>query len=553
MTTFTETANGALVFTLPTGHPKGDVPALGRLTVNELQGVNQQWAVWGIEADDAYDITAASAALYYECESRTPLGSATTATASSTSGFSGGTPNALQALSLPPFDVPIMSTQAAGGGAHLTHVGTFRVFLRVNPTAPTGTTTTLRLDWAVGDFTTYTSNPSTDLTLEAQAVGWLVDLGYVTIPKPTTGAQRWEGRVVARSSAGTGALLLDYLFLVPVDYGSGELASGTQTVASSAPTAYDTFDQAAGALTGKSSSGGAQVWTAQTIGGTTTDFQVDATNHVATRTVTTDGTSRAVSLGTTSYASMTWQVDVWLGDLSPIAGSPPIHNVQLFARYVDNLNYMRIEYQHQWNSGLGQGTLNMYRTIAGAQTNIRTAPVNALRVAQMTWYTFQLTVDASGRARFWGWPRGGTPGAPQLDVTDTAFATGGTLASGAVGIKVAVIGPAGGKGPIVQQFDNAAVFSGTTVITDALVFANRQLEVRHDTVQRQDATGTFWQPVGSNEGDLLRLPAAGREGRRVRGIVKLSRNLPGGGVDFIDDLSAVMQYQPRYLSVPTAA
>jgi hypothetical protein len=92
------------------------------------------------------------------------------------------------------------------------------------------------------------------------------------------------------------------------------------------------------------------------------------------------------------------------------------------------------------------------------------------------------------------------------------------------------------------------------ITSDAAMFASQSLEIRHNGVIREDSGGTTWQQVSSYEGDFLRVPVTGREGRSIRYIVKACRNDPASGPDSgIDDISATLAVTPRYLSVPAPA
>ena len=55
----------------------GDVTATGVLTVDNDAAADWSGLIVGVEDSTAYDITASSAALWYEAESRAPLGGAT--------------------------------------------------------------------------------------------------------------------------------------------------------------------------------------------------------------------------------------------------------------------------------------------------------------------------------------------------------------------------------------------------------------------------------------------------------------------------------------------
>jgi hypothetical protein len=233
-----------LVFT-ETSIP-GDVPALGRLVVTDTQAVSQSWCVWGLQSS-TYD-AASTAALFYEAEALTPLGTAAVATVSGASG--GASRNALTEGSLTSEWTALLSTRALGG-AHLTHVGEYRVFARIQRPATNAGAVGVALEWALGDFRAFTRNEATTYAPGEFEEAWtIVDLGVVAIPVDTP---QWEGRLIARTSSDGDDLSVDALWLVPTER-SGEAAGVAATVA--APTtlsARDPFEGSAeGALSGQS-------------------------------------------------------------------------------------------------------------------------------------------------------------------------------------------------------------------------------------------------------------------------------------------------------------
>src|SRR4051794_19717265 len=96
----------------------GQVPSLGRLLIDEDQGQDQWWGVWGVRSKN-YS-SAASAALFWQAESLTALSD--TAAAVGASGASGAGSNVMRQTNLAPTYVAMLSTQATGGGAHMSHV-----------------------------------------------------------------------------------------------------------------------------------------------------------------------------------------------------------------------------------------------------------------------------------------------------------------------------------------------------------------------------------------------------------------------------------------------
>lgn len=535
MTTFSETTLPALIFSVPAGHPKGDVPALGRLTVNEAQAVDQYWVTWGCETNDDYTHTdsTGSGALFYEAESRTAMGGSSTAVGPT--GASGGGSNVMRNTSLGTDYVAILSTQASGAGAHLSHVGTFRVYARAQIPSTTGTIS-VALEWAVGDFRRSTRNDAQTLNGYAAAQWRLLDLGLVSIPKVLTGSQRWEGRILAKSTIAGDDIDIDYLMLVPVTVASGIVSGVPQIPAPSTFIARDDFDQTAGALTGKTAPIGGN-WVGA---GDADDFSVTQLGggggepHVIRRTATSDAasTGRWVTLDV-NQAGVYVQADVsWTSSaVGPYAG--------VIARYAGTTNWAMLSLL--WGTGNGPVNLVMSKNVAGSTSIlysiVLSGSVQATVDVESPW-TLGLLVDSGGR-----WV-GFLNGSQMMSGQDSALATGGSLATGDVG----VYGENTSASALTLNFDRflAAAFS-----TDAAMYASQSLEIRHDGVIREDSAGAIWQPVSSYEGDFNRVPVTGREGRSVRYIVKACRNDPAIAADSgIDDINATLAVTPRYLSVP---
>jgi hypothetical protein len=226
----------------------GDVPALGRLVIDNDQEADQLTILWGLQS--RFYSNAATAELFYQAESRTPLNGA--ATSSGAAGASGSGNNSVLFSSLIPVYQAILSTQASGGGAHLSHIGSYRVFARVfRPESNTGEVSVC-LEWSQGDFLRQTRNdPVTYWAGEREGNWTLADLGLVHLDKVISGTQRWEGRIIGMSTVSGDKIYVDCLMLFPVDEGYGELKVTPLNAPPTTISASDSFNQAAGALAGK--------------------------------------------------------------------------------------------------------------------------------------------------------------------------------------------------------------------------------------------------------------------------------------------------------------
>jgi hypothetical protein len=509
----------------------GDVPALGRLVITEAQAVDQSFLIWGVQS--RYYDPAASAALDFEAESRTPLGGS--ATAVGPAGASGSGSNTILTPSLSPTPVAVMSTQASGGGSHVSHAGDFRVFVRCQPSvAAAGDGINVAWEWSSGDFGRSTRNASVALNIDASGKWWLVDLGTVSIPKVAQGVQRWEGRLVASSFtvSSFNFLYIDHIALIPITEGSGQVTASIPLNA--APTTFlarDEFTQSAGALAGKTLPIGG-TWAGA---GDADDFQVTGAGKI-TRTAVSDVSlilGRFALAGTGTATNIDIRVDVTTTTTSAgLAGG-------VLCRYVDTSNWLAAVMQP---TAAGFWMPQLYKTIAGATTTIGNLAVANSKAPCPANATVRLLVDAGGRWWMYVYAAGSKP-ILFTQGQDAALAAGGTLASGRYGLYENY----GSATAATRTYDNLAAAAFTP---DAVLFASRSAEIRHDRFTRQDSAGAVWSDK-SIEGDFLLVPCSGREGRTARLIVTACRNNPAVMPDTaIDDLTCQLSYTPRFLSLP---
>lgn len=517
------------VLTMTVPGADGDVPALGRLVLTDAQGADQAWAVWGLQSE-TYS-SASTAALYYEAEALTPMGTAAVDTQTGASG--GGSNNAVTERQLTQRWTAILSTRARGGGAHLTHAGTFRIFARVlRPTSNTGMVG-VATEWGLGDFRSFTRNDPIYLaTTDFQGSYVVVDLGLADIP---AGTAQWEARIIATSTVDGDDLSVDFLWLVPVEgYGEAERAT-SQWAAPSALTANDAFNQTAGNLTGKT----LQVGGTWNGAGDADDFTVDTTAKAAKRAVSGDAGSGFVgsrfvfASGTTGMTDQGASVDIRWDNVSTayISGG-------LLLRYRDINNWFIII----WQNGFG---LNAWKCTAGVQNlaamsvdpsvgEALTTRGSTLRMSVFVWAdgTYQGVIGPASSAAY---PFSGS---------DSDLATGGALAAGAAGFWDNHLSTDPFPITVNRYYDNFACW---TQPNDAAVFASQSVQIRYDGALREDASGTLWIPVSRYAGDRLYLPPAGAERQNTRLLMKTSRSVPGGADRAIDDTRAQLYLTPRYL------
>lgn len=514
----------------------GDLPGLGRLVVEDKQAQNQLLALWGMQRD-TYDASA-NADLFYEAESRTPKGAAATAVLAGSSGA--GSNTILHNALVPDYQV-VMTTQASGGGAHLQHVGSYRVLARTQrPTANAGEVS-MRLVWAEGDFARINENPEVVFGVDDREGRFvMVDLGTVDLAKvPTGSTQRWEGRILAKSTAVSDDIYIDCLYLVPVTEGAGEargLGIGTTgiTYLGYDPMVY-TFGSALAAKVasiGGTWGGGGDVddFTARGIG--VGRVGPGGVSDVA-------GVGRYEWLSETKYTASAAKV--------PISSPATIGSFTnklyggTFLRYVDTNNWlMAVLVPGAESGGRISWQLQVYKKVAGAKTLLATTILRYTNVGEAL---ANVSVTFAAVSTVWVVeaydPASGVTA--KLSGSDAVMST--TLKEGRLGIyhenQAALEGE---SGPM-----SFGVFSAWEPTLDEAIFASRQLEVRSDSVRRQDAAGATYGGVGY-QGNYLRVPPYGPEKIPSRFLVKAARDRDAD--EGIDDIAATLFVQPRYLVAP---
>lgn len=520
-TAHTETALAAAVF-VETAVP-GDVPALGRLVITDAQGQNRKWAAYGVQSR-RYD-PSADAALYYEAETRTRFG---TASVVGVGGASGGGATVLATLASG--WAQILSTQADGGGNHHRHAGRYRVLARVFSPATNIGTVSLALDWAIGDYQFVTRNTQVDIQRTEFFWGFaLLDLGVVSIPVAVAGAQRWEGRIVGKTSWPGDQVYIDGYTLIPIDEGSGEASGTAQLTAAPSLLARDEFAQTPGALNGDALPIGG-TWA--TTGGTG-DFQTAAAGGGigATTSLQRTHVSDAAGLNNGRFALASGTASLVTAAVAATFSSELLADASqgLVARYVDTDNFLL------GSVDLLTGDVTVTARVAGV--DLMLATMGRPFTGRLP---FSLTVDDTG-----GWQMyAGTEALfPKHFLFHSSLAPGGALAAGKAGLFDQ-------QTSAVANTRTVKNFSVYAPPVNAAIYANQPLEVRADRVIRKDPSGTVWSEVAF-EGDLLMVPCAGPENRSVRVIALASRGGVGAADPVIDDLTAQLFVTPRYLIVPS--
>lgn len=507
----------------------GDVPALGRLVVDNDSSTAQLWAQWGLRSKDY--TTATGGSLFYEAETRLPQGGAALA---ARSGASGGTVVRQGTLTT---NYLSMMSLASSGTAYPSHTGSYRVMARIyDPGGTAGRTSggtqgnvSLALQWALGDFVNTTTNDAVSPPVINDFS--VVDLGQVQLPFVVSGTQRWDGRVLAKGTDTNQSVDIDCVWMVPTSEGSGQVFASDSLPTFSALNARDDFTgiAASGTLNARSAPVGG-TWATS---GATTDFAAAdaplATDETMTRSTLTDtGNGRFAILGSSTFTDMETGVRIYLSAV----GASEWQGAAV-ARWVDSSNWAEAVLDPSTNK------FSIAVIIAGTRTTLASATVSTWAV----WYQVRLACFVSGRIFGLLQDANGNT-IKTLSGFHTSLATSGTLASGKPGFRDSTTG-----GGVARYYDN--FYEATPNPADAAAYGNQSFELRSNQIRREDSSGAVWGAVGLYEGDYLLVPPSGQEARSSELIIKMSRNPIDSGPDnAIDDLSAQLFITPRYLVVP---
>jgi hypothetical protein len=140
----------------------------------------------------------------------------------------GGTNNAVEQGTLTLDWQAMLSFQATGGGAYKSHIGDYEVFARLHrPTTNTGGL--VALEWAEGDFTKVTRNDALVYAADEREGDFTIArLGQVHLSKAKKGTQRWDGRIIAKSTVLGDKLRVDRIWLRPISESAGEVTAPPQ-------------------------------------------------------------------------------------------------------------------------------------------------------------------------------------------------------------------------------------------------------------------------------------------------------------------------------------
>lgn len=506
----------------------GSAWSIGELALTEASAVPRLGFVAGVEVADYTG--AANTESYLGAELLTPLGGGATA---ALAGAQGAGSNVVEATLSTDYQ-GVLSTTKVAGAVDLAHVGTYAIWARVHTPSTNVGDVALRFAYAQGDLLTERLEDPKVIPLRGDF--WLCKLGVIRTTKVRTGAQRWRGRILAKSTVTGDKVRIDDLRIVPAGEAYVEASTPLIFKSPDAFVARDSVSAAAGGLNGKAADVGGNYTTAG-VGGA--DFQVNATAKQIERSSTSDTNPRFAYIGATNFADVGVQAD--LGFSANPAGDAELG---VLARYVDPNNYVAAILGHQTRQ------VRLVVRVAGVYVVDRSTPSNqwsgytALSLYGTLARRLRLVVTATGFYSVWLMPPGTTDASVALLVGyDASLRTGGALQTGKAGI----LDRNGYSNTITRIYDNVGIWAPSF---DAAIQASKKTYWRHDGIEREDAAGTGRTPL-TPDGDLLLIPPRRREKRNLRVVAFATRGDLGSlpDPDPGDDLSGQLTTTPRYLSV----
>jgi hypothetical protein len=529
--TFSGTA--AVIGTIGAGSIGGDVAALGEFDITEQGTTDRSSLYWGIQSRNWG--TATNQNLIYEAESLTLL---TSGSAVALTGASNGT--AVEHGNLTQDYQAVVGMPQ--GGTYPAHIGTYKIRARTYRPSSNAGTVSVRFRWAGADLVNYTDNDPVAFnahTMEDQFIN--LDLGLIRLDRATAGTQRWDGRVMVKSSSALDKIRIDRIELQPINEGWGYSYALGQAPTLISYRAADFFNQTAGTIGGKVLDIGG-TWSEQGLG---TAFNIDATNHTAYRL---DGGSaganvfRAAQAGTQN-----------LGPNETVGGSLYVPVPTVLASHIAGVQARATAagtIPHAM-AGIRASSGSAFDLYLRYQDGSSQTPVSTrIATGGTAWSgTVSLTIDSNGKMTgIAAGSAGGIQANGTISQTISQMAqSGGSVLNGKVGIAAF----SGGGSHIWDSFYAGSAATGER---SALMFSLQQMNITDSLVQRLDSGGSAWADAPFR-GDYLKLPSSGQEGRSVRFVVRASKGqdntqADGTALSAADAIQVIAKATPRYLTVP---
>jgi hypothetical protein len=189
---------------------KGSAPGLVRVSIKNEGANDWKGLLAAMESRDLASVATrgTTADVAYECENLTLAGGSTVVEPAETSNG-----KAVKNAALTAGYISILSSKTLASG-HMTHTGSRRIWMRVKDLAGTPNVE-LKLVWRNLSAAKWSENKAVKVPVRN---GWCkVDLGEVIAEAAVLGEQRWEWRLMAKASQGTGTVELDITYILPTE------------------------------------------------------------------------------------------------------------------------------------------------------------------------------------------------------------------------------------------------------------------------------------------------------------------------------------------------
>ena len=512
----------------------GQVEAFGALTLTDASTQNRQFVEVGVQHD--FDSASPEPLLL---TAGTMAGAGGTVTGLSGTGGTASRPAGAYTVSSGN-SYTVRATVATSPAAIATtsarpHKGLWKVRARVQANQSNAL---VRLAWRVGDgpFAREQSR------VISNASTWYdLDLGVIDIEQ-MTGTHSWEGRIEAQAQSSFVTIDLDTISFIPCDTYARLRGASTPDTNTFALTASDSFSTLSGTLNGGTveyTPSGTVTWS--TFGTASADFTVNTTNDWLVRNQGGDSsltTGRFARVGNLTADAVSIQTRLNFRAENTYAGG-------VFLRYVDGNNYLLLRARYDNVLLTSASLVELVKRVAGTFTTIGSAGSSFIPALSLGWNTLSVQVDTSGRAVV----RVDTGGAfglqTVINTTDTALATGGTLATGGFGIYHANTGTANAN----DAFDDFQVTGlSSATLVNPVIFSSRNATLNHQSAMSASSDGSRMNPTPSVEGNYLRLPPATRNSDKSRIVVRARRDdVDAGFADtgLTDKVTAQVKATPR--------
>lgn len=515
---------------------KGNLPArVESLTVTDKSGNNQRGLLWHFRAKN-YS-SASTAKWAYNAEELELLDLAEKATLTGSAGT-----KVVKHPSLSTSWTPILGTTLSAG-TFLTHKGLYDVWARVYTTNETPPW--LRLLWDVGDIVSPGQNPQVQVPLRNGF--YLVNLGQVNLQKVPVGSHRWKGIIQGRGENGGENVSIDRLYFHCADESSGALTAPVPSPSNAVSfAARDEFIQEPeGNLEGKSLATGGTWAEASKTGAK--GFQVYPTLHVARRTYVTEADTEFGGCYAIAGENKPSSARVSAKFSASAATKAVEFKRGVFLRYQNTSNWVMAFFANSLASETNMA-LFIIKNVAGTKSELGGVGrgEESVIVSQTEPTTVSMYIGEDGQ--YWAQMenKNGTLTAHPIEGHDSDLAIGGALAEGKAGF--------------YDEWRATSAMSryvdGFIVLTpeaDAVMYANKIVQVGTGGIYRQSSDGAGCGPVSYPGADLPRLPGSGPEERAIEVALKGSRgNFSASPDSGRDKIAGQLTYRPCWSYVPSS-